>query len=186
MPAETYIPGVNVAEIIYKRWHRSGFVSIAYWASAGKVIIEVGATNEDKSLRSATKCYVGATQFLAYLRAEVHKNVQWIFPEYTTQGYKLYAGSPNKDGELIARVFSIKLWKDREGKPDLTAREIRCAHFDGKKNSQGAVEPIYTAKRSEDYMKLLMRDIAEIFEALNIKVLTDNVLHVLEIEDGVA
>lgn len=158
-------------ETLYKKWHKTGFISVAYWSKADRVIIEIGSLESDGSLKSATKCFIPAAQFLAYLRSEINDTLDLIYPNFDSNGHAFYGGGDTPSG-VVARVFKIAYWTSKNSNsPDKASRAFKCGHFKGKKTDQGAVTPDYSQVISANSIKMTLADIAEIFEILNKHVL---------------
>lgn len=160
----TLEPVAQSTETVFKKWHRTGFISVGYWAKADKVIIELGSMEEGGTLKSATKCFIEAPRFLSYLRAEVNGTLSHLYPDYETKGFEVFGGTTNKDG-VISRVFKSTYWTKGD-KPDLTGRAFKCGQFKGTKSAQGAIMPIYKEKLSLDSMRISVEMLAEMYEIL--------------------
>lgn len=164
---------------IFKKWHKTGFISVSYWPEAQKAVVDIGKIDpaDDNALRSSTKCFLPAVKFLAYLRAENQGTLFQLFPKYAEEGWSEFSGSETQrvvDGTsqvlTIARVFKSTYWTVPSTKQaDTTARAFKCGHFHGTKTSQGAFTPQYDKPPiSVDLVKLTMLDLSLIFEQLQL------------------
>lgn len=160
---------------LIKKWHRSGFISVSYWAHAGKVIIEIGSTdpNKNNALVSASKCYLPVNQFLAYLRAEVHGQTARLFAQFEEKGVSFFGGSPKLP--VVSRIFNSKIYV-KDGNPDGRARTFTCAHYEGRVQDKGVVIPDFKKQISYNTMKITLTDIAEIFETLSNQVIAEKIV----------
>lgn len=174
---------------IFKKWHKTGFISISYWPEAQKAVVDIGKIdpNDDNALRSSTKCFLPAVKFLAYLRAETQGTVKYIFPKYGEEGWAEFSGSETErivDGVprtvTIARVFKSTFWTNASTKEqDTSARAFKCGHFHGTKTSQGAFTPQYDKAISADHVKLTLLDLSLIFEQLQLAMTAESVAQLI-------
>ncbi len=164
-------PGYFMQDV-FKKWHRSGFISFKYWVKEEKVLVEIGTIDKSNNLSSSAKSYVNAHLFLAYLKSEVEGNVGLLFPDYPDKIMQLFGGSPSsKDGYPISRVFTSLPWRSTKDSPaDLTARAFSCGEYKGKLTNQGAITPIYAEKLAFERVKLTLLDLAELYQRLRIQV----------------
>ena len=53
---------------IYKKWHKTGFISIALVPEISKVIIDIGTTESEssKKLKQSVACYVNLVPFVSW------------------------------------------------------------------------------------------------------------------------
>jgi hypothetical protein len=164
----------NEIETIYKKWHRTGFIAVGYWPSADKLTIEIGSLDTNQSLKSATKCFIPVSQFVAYLRAEISGNLANIYPKYAESGLAFYGGGKTDKG-VVSRVFKSTVWTSG-GNTDPAGRAFKCGHFVGTRTEQGAVQPDYKQPLSADTIKMTLADLAEIFETIQLKVIAERVV----------
>ncbi len=150
---------------VYKKWHKTGLINIGYWPDADKVTVEVGSLDDGGRLKSATKCYLPLFKFLAYLRAEISRNVSHIYPSYGDKGEQFFGGGKGKDGALVSRVFTTEFWT--KGDP-ASGRRFKCGEYAGKSTDQGAILPDYKTIHSENQIKMTASDLAEVYEILSI------------------
>jgi hypothetical protein len=168
----TQDPPVNLAsEPIYKKWHKTGFISVGYWAKASKFTIEIGSLGQDGSLKSPTKCFVPVYQMLAYLHAEVNSQVVNVYPKFDLEGYSFYGGGKSPTGGVVSRVFKITNWKDKVGNVDKSGRAFKCGHFAGQTTTSGAITPILSEMISSDVIKMTVSDLAEIYQICSLAVI---------------
>lgn len=170
------------SETIFKRWHRTGFISIGYWAKANRITVEIGAMDDNGDLKNATKCFLDAFKFLAYLRAETSNNLLHVYPKYEESGPKggfiSFGGGNTRDHGLVSRVFKVTYWQNGQ-EIDKSARAFKCGHFKGLPSSQGAVNPDYKSPISQNSMKISMEMIAEMYEAVSSACLVGSVIYQL-------
>jgi hypothetical protein len=166
-------------ETLYKKWHKTGFISISYWSKADRIVIEIGSLESSGSLKSATKCFVPAPQFLAYLRSEINDTLDVIYPGFNANGHSFYGGGDTPTG-VVARVFKITHWMGKNQAVDTTSRAFKCGHFKGKRTDQGAVTPDYSQVISANSIKMTLADIAEIFEILYKQILVAALVPVIQ------
>ncbi len=157
---------------IYKKWHKTGFISISNWPTADKVKFEIATTTEDRKLKSLSTCYLPVYEFLTYLQAEVSGRVTEIFPEFAktdkNHGWTKYSGSP-KANPVIARLFKITDWNfkhDQSWTPS-GSRRFKCGEFDGQVTNTGAVNPIWSKMHNDNSIKMSQYDIAELYQRLS-------------------
>lgn len=155
-------------EEVFKHWHKYGFISVKYWPRANQVLIEIAQTNTDtKAVVSLSEAYIEGDKFLSYLRAETHKLVSHLYPDYPQQGFKNYGGT-TKDGQPISRVFASNFWKIKgTDDPDYTARAFSCSLYKAKRNAQGAYQPIYSEQISHNTIKLSLEQISQMYISLS-------------------
>jgi hypothetical protein len=161
------------SDSVYKRWHRSGFINIGYFAKGDKITVEIGSTDGDKGLKSATKCFLPAAQFLAYLRAEVTNNLLYLYPQFPTKGDTYFGGNTGPTG-IVSRVFKTAYWGNANS-PDPTARSFKCGHFVGTRSATEAITPDYKQPISTDMIKVDPREMAEILEILTMRITAERV-----------
>jgi len=165
---------------IHKRWHRTGFITISYWGNAKKVIIEIGEVN-DGSLVRATKCYIPADQFLAYLKSEMYDVLDKFYPDFTEKGLGFFGGSKNPTP--ISRIVKISPYKDRNGANDLTARLFKCGHFEGTVEGEGVIKPNYSKKLSENSIKIGLAELAQIYVNLDQRMTAELVVEIMDADE---
>jgi len=165
---------------LVKKWHRTGFISVSYWAYADKVIIEIGATDPDNgnALKGATKCFLPAPQFLSYLHAEVHGTIERIYSDFTPTGKGVSFFGGTISPVVISRIFNSKVYLDYKNNnaPDFFFRTFTCAHYEGTTRDKGVVIPNYKAEISRNTMKLSLIDIAEIYHLVNTQMIVETML----------
>lgn len=171
----------NTSDSIYKRWHRSGFINIGFFAKAEKVTIEIGSTDGDKGLKSATKCFVPAAQFIAYLYAEINGNLLELHPQFADKGITYFGGGQTPDKGVISRVFKTSYWGAKTGTTgDVSSRAFKCGHFEGNRTSTDAITPDYSKPLSQDMIKIGLAEIAEIYQIVHMTVLAHKVAGVMK------
>lgn len=165
----------EVVELI-KKWHRSGFISVSYWNSADKVIIEIGSTDPDNNnaLKNVSKCFLPSFQFLAYLHSEVHCTVEKLFPAFAEKGISYFGGTPKPP--VTSRVFNSSYYKDYRNNNviDYFYRTFTCASYEGTVKDKGIVSPNFKAELSKNTIKISMADISETYQMLNMHMLAEN------------
>jgi hypothetical protein len=168
------------SETIFKRWHRTGFISIGYWAKANRITIEIGALDDNGILRNATKCFLEAPKFLAYLRAEITDNLFHVYPKYEEPGknggFVSFGSRKTREHGDVSRVFKSTYWLSGK-EVDKSARAFKCGHFKGTPNAQGAVNPDYQQPISQNSMKISLEVLAEMYEAVSTACLIKNMMH---------
>lgn len=170
--SETFVPTENpkyYMEEVYKKWWTGGFISVRYWPNAEKVQIEIAAIDpKTKKTRSLSKSFIDTYPFLTYLHAEVHSNVEKLFPDFATKGLQFFGGARDKEGEVISRVSTFGPYKaSKDAAPDMSKRSFRCAVYAGKEVGQGAFQPIYDKPISFDHIQMTHRDITHLYLSLN-------------------
>lgn len=154
----------------YKKWHRYGFISIRYWPFAEKVQLEIAKTTADKKVESLSKCYLNTYEFMSYLHAEVHGNLDIIYPDFDNNEFKSYGGGPDKEhsDQLVSRIFTAGYWKPSKDAPaDRTKRGFRAACFIGHHGANNSIVPDYNQQISFDMIQIRMNELAEIYLGLN-------------------
>jgi hypothetical protein len=176
-PAEVqHTTSVVDLNVLYKKWHRAGFISVGYWPHADRFFIEIGSLDRSTGkLNSATKCFVPVTQFLAYLHAEVHGTMPIIFPD------SFYGGS-TVDGRSVSRVFKLAYWTS-QGQPDSTARAFKCGHFEGIRTDSGAIKPDLKKMISMDLIKMTLAEIADLYQTLTLAVVAQRTVQMLSLQN---
>lgn len=149
-------------EVLHKRWHKTGFISIGFWPKGEKVVIEIGSVVDSK-LVSATKCYVPAVNFLAYLRAEINDTLELFYPTFEEKGLSFFGGGNTAKG-VVSRIVKLSYYKNRDNTLDKEARGFTALHFAGQFGKDGLVEPIYNSKISANSIKISMAELSIIFE----------------------
>lgn len=166
---------------LFKKWHRTGFISVGYWNYADRVIIEIGSVNPDdnNSLKGATKSFIPVFQFLAYLQAEVNGNPGLMFPKFEDKGVSFFGG--NNKPPIVSRIFNSKIYTDyrNNNAPDPFSRTFTCAHYEGEARDKGVIIPNYKAEISKNTIKLALADLAEMYQLLSMQVLAETVTDTL-------
>jgi hypothetical protein len=172
----------NGAVDVYKKWRQSsgegGFINFQYWPVYHKVIVDIG-TVKNGALVDNAKCFVNASQFMAYLKADVEGIVTKLFPNFFDEtakkaGWATYGGS-TVQGKVIARVFKVTYWPG-----DQASRDFKCAWFDGQPMGQGAIQPIYDKPIKTEHIKMTMFELAELYQEMSMAVLTNKIHNKLE------
>ncbi len=163
---------------LLKKWHRSGFISFSLWNEFDKVIIEIGSTDPDNNntLKNATKCFIPSFQFLAYLHAEVTNNLLHVFPNFEKGGISFFGGTTKPT--VISRIFNSSYYTDYRNNNtiDFHHRTFTCAHYEGTVKDKGIVNPNFKAQLSKNTIKLSITDLAEMYQLLQMQMVTDNVI----------
>lgn len=167
---------------LFKKWHRTGFVSVAYWATAEKVIVEIGAIDPDKNnaLLKATKCFIPSLQFMSYLHAEIHGMTDRMFPSFDTKGVSFFGGTPKPP--VVSRIFNSSYYLDyRNNKQiDPLYRTFTCAHYDGEVTGKGVITPIFKNEISKNTMKIALVDLAEMYHLLYMQAIAELTVHTMQ------
>lgn len=172
----------NGAIQVFKKWRQSsteaGFISFQYWPKNHKVIIDIGTT-KNGALEDNAKCFVNASQFMAYLKADVENNVTHLFPKFfdakmSDSGWTSYGGS-TQNGKTIARVFKVTYWST-----DQTGRDFKCAWFAGQSMKQGAIKPLFDQNIKSQNIKMSMLEMAELYESMKIAIMVNKIHDKLE------
>lgn len=165
---------------VYKKWAVVGgegrFLSVHYWPQFNKVIIDIGTTTSNNALKENVKCYINASQFIAYLKADVENRLTHLYPNFFGEqgGGRVWFGGSGSPP--IARVFKISPWPNDEH-----GRSFKCGWFEGEKQSTGAVKPIYNKKLKEESIKVTMAELAEMLENLQLVMMAAKITN--EVED---
>lgn len=150
---------------VHKIWRRGRFANLTYWPQGNKFAIDIGEfdTNTNK-LTGSTKCFVNTLPLFTYLHAEVHGELENIFPDFDKSGFSVYGG---RDG--IARVFKSHWWVDRRGDEqvfDKRARVFKCGHFKAKPGGKnGAIIPDMSQQLSLASIKISSEELAQFYHA---------------------
>lgn len=174
----------STIETVYKKWHKTGFISVGLWYEHKKVMVEVGRTDQNDQLLSATKCYVPMNAFVSLLYADLHGLTDRIYPKFSTEGYSFYGGGPHQGG-FVSRVVKIEPhWKaHKDAQPDTSARTIKCGHFEGTRTATKAIKPNRDKPAiSSDQAKLDLADLSMIYHDLNTLIIANKTADLLEME----
>lgn len=169
---------------VFKKWRQNpksnegGFISFLYWPKNHKVIVDIGTTKNGALVDNA-KCFVNASQFMAYLRADVEDRVDHLFPGFFSEsikdsGWTSYGGG-TKAGVTTARIFKVTYWPN-----DQDSRDFKCAHFVGTPIAQGAIKPDFNQPLKQEHIKVSMFELAELYESLNLAIMASKVHDKLE------
>lgn len=176
---------------VFKKWRQSpkggdgGFINFQYWPTFHKVIIDIG-TVSNGTLKDNAKCFVNASQFLAYLKADVEGNVLNIFPSFFSEtaqqaGWTTYGGS-QVNGQYISRIFKVTYWPGEQ-----ISRDFKCAWFEGQPQGQGAIKPIFDKPLKNEHIKVSAFELAELHQNMTLVVLSSKLhdkIEKLVFEDG--
>ncbi len=163
-------------ELLYKQWHRKGFLAVEYWPEGNKVVIDIGTLNDNgKGLAGSAKCWLDAYEFLAYLRAELMRNVSRSFPNYETKGWAVYGGNAK-----ASRVFRAGFWMGN----DATAREFNCEHYQPIMKEGGAIMPDTANPITKQKCKVTFAQLGQMFEAVQARIIAQSVRGI-KVEDSV-
>lgn len=153
---------------IYKQWHRSGFLSVRYWARVKIAQIEIGTIDPNShNAKSVSKCYIDAYKFLTYLHAEVYGITNRIFPDFEEKEFQHFGGKMTADGP-VARVFKSGYFKKhKDDTPDSSRRSFRCANYVGIPGKNGEMRPDYSKVISFNSIQMRFENIAELYHRLD-------------------
>lgn len=144
---------------VYKKWRQGkgsgGFAGFSNWMLGGKIVIDIGETG-DGGLKSNTVCFIDTVDLLAYLYAEVNDTVAKFYPSVASD-----YGMQTFGGGKTSRVFTVKAV---EGKPG--TRWFKCGEYEAKIGAQGAIQPDYSKKISENSIQMKPEEIAQLYQAV--------------------
>ena len=163
---------------IYKLWTRSKdisrFLSIKYFQTAKKFIIDIGTADGSNKLTGSTAVYVDAITLIAYLRALNTGTGALIYPKTkdtpTDESIAIYGGG-FVDNKPIARVFKSHLWPTGNNNYDNGAFVFKCGHFDAKETSTGAFVQSSSTPISASSIKVTRKNIAEMELLLSLRIM---------------
>lgn len=128
----------------YKRWHKSGFVSVTPAYRIGKILVDIGRTDpETKELILSCVSYLNAAPFIAYLKAIAANVGEDLFTgsNKTLPESFMHYGGTTKDDKPLSRVFKAE-WKKRgEDDYDKSTFLWKNGLFNARKTATGALIP---------------------------------------------
>lgn len=173
----------NTNEEVYKIWSKakdiSRFLSIKYFKTGKKFVIDIGMTDGSNSLKSSTSVYVDAVTLLAYVNSIVNGTAKEVYQGSSDHKKHLQTdeslatfGGGKIDGNPIARIFKAHYWKSGENY-DTSAFAWKCAHFPAKESATGAFIQSDSKPISSDSIKVTRRNIHEMSIILNATLMKD-------------
>lgn len=163
---------VDNSVVLYKRWHRRGFLTIKEIPDL-PLMVEIGSIDpKTKKSISVTSCYVAGYKLATYLQAISQGTGALLYPEYPKdfdrklpESFAVYGGGRSKEGP-ISRIFKIHYWMKND-KPQLDRFAWKCGHFTGKESDTGAFIADRSKPLSADLIMVPRQEMAEISFLLN-------------------
>lgn len=164
-------PEAVYGDALYKKWHRTGFLTVDTWLDKGKMSIDIG-TISNHGLESSTLVWVNAAELSTYLDAVYDGHAEVLYPTDEKRGAPTpecfaYYGGSHKDGKDISRIIKIHHWPKGETY-DTTSFIWKCGHFEARRSEQGAFIPNMSKGLSQNSIKMTRREMAELRTKVNL------------------
>lgn len=158
---------------IYKKFWRTktagGFLAIRSWFDAGKLSLDIGETAPEGGLVSNTIVWTPVVPFATYLRAITTNTARTLYPATGTAAPEtfLYFGGSNTEQGPVSRIIKVAYWS---GATTGEAFEFKAGHFKAQESSSGAFLPDMKSPLSQNKIKILRREMAEMSYILDLTV----------------
>jgi len=158
---------VDNSVVLYKRWHRRGFLTIKEIPDL-PLMVEIGSIDpKSKKAISTTSCYVAGYKLATYLKAVTTGNGRELYPKKENdtdhqyeESFATYGGGRTKEGP-ISRIFKIHYWNSK-GNVVADRFAWKTGHFTGKENDTGAFIADRSKPLSADLIMVPRQEMAEI------------------------